>query len=271
MIMSQSIKTQLMGIVNITDDSFSDGGKYLNTDKAINHALQLYKEGADIIDLGAASSNIHSGSVSEEVEISRLTPVIEELKSKKIPISIDTFKPAIQKVCLKLKVDYLNDIQGFPYPEIYSDLSAAKDCKLIAMHSMQRIGTATIMETEPKAVFNAMITFFEQRINKLHKAGIENERLIVDPGMGFFLGSDPTVSTYMLKNLNLIADKFKLPILIGISRKSFLSKISGCNKSDCAAATLAAELYAARNGANIIRTHEVKQLQQGLSIQNALE
>ena len=131
--------SKIFGIVNITTDSFSDGGLYLETEKAIEHALQLVADGADTIDLGAASSNPDTTEVSVEEEITRLKPVIKALKEKGVSISVDTFKPEVQRFCIDQGVDYINDIQGFPYPEIYSDL-AKSDCKLVLMHSVQRIG-----------------------------------------------------------------------------------------------------------------------------------
>jgi len=266
-----STKIQIMGIVNITEDSFSDGGKYIKTDEAIKHALQLNKEGAKIIDLGAASSNINSNPVSDEIEIKRLKPVIEDLKSKNILISVDTFKPKVQLECIKMGVNYINDIQGFPYKEIYGYLAQAKNCKLIVMHSMQRIGKATIMNTNPESVYISMIEFMNKRLNELRNAGVQEQNLIIDPGMGFFLGSDPNVSIYMLQKLNKIKETLNLPLLIGISRKSFLSKISGCAKDDCAASTLSAELFAAQLGVDIIRTHQPKQLNEAIKIWESLK
>ncbi|MGA6592218.1 dihydropteroate synthase, partial [Escherichia coli] len=124
--------SKIFGIVNITTDSFSDGGLYLDTDKAIEHALHLVEDGADVIDLGAASSNPDTTEVGVVEEIKRLKPVIKALKEKGISISVDTFKPEVQSFCIEQKVDFINDIQGFPYPEIYSGL-AKSDCKLVLM------------------------------------------------------------------------------------------------------------------------------------------
>ena len=159
--------SKIFGIVNITTDSFSDGGLYLETDKAIEHALQLVADGADIIDLGAASSNPETTEVCVEEEIKRLKPVIKALKEKGVSISVDTFKPQVQRFCMEQGVDYINDIQGFPYPEVYADL-AKSDCKLVLMHSVQRLGTATKVETNPEEVFNSMMEFFKKKIGRAH-------------------------------------------------------------------------------------------------------
>ena len=243
---------------------------YIETDKAIAHAIQLTEDGADVIDLGAASSNPETSPVAVEKEIARLKPVIAALKEKGIAISVDTFKPKVQKFCIEQDVDYINDIQGFPFLEFYPEL-AKSDCKLIVMHSVQRLGTATIVETKPEEVFDSMMTFFEERINALKNAGISKDRLILDPGMGFFLGSNPETSVMVLRRFNEIKEKFGIPVMIAVSRKSFLGKISGSKVKDRLAPTLAAEIFAYKKGADYIRTHDVKSLSQALKILNYLE
>lgn len=258
-------RPKILGIVNITTDSFSDGGLYLNTDKAIEHALQLAEDGADIIDLGAASSNPQTSPVSVDEEINRLRPVIKALQEKGIAISVDTFKPEVQRFCLEQQVDYLNDIQGFPYPEIYPHL-ARSSCKLIVMHSIQRIGPATIIDTKPEELPASITTFFAQRVDELKAAGVASDRLILDPGMGFFLGSNPESSVIVLKNIGQLKQSFSLPVLIAISRKSFLGKITGSDVKTRGAATLAAEIYSYQAGADYIRTHDVKALSDALKI-----
>lgn len=152
--------SKIFGIVNITTDSFSDGGLYLDTDKAIEHALQLVEDGADVIDLGAASSNPDTTEINVDEEIKRLKPVIKALKEKGVSISVDTFKPYVQRFCIEQGVDYINDIQGFAYPDIYPDL-AKSNCKLVLMHSIQRIGVATKIETNPEEVFTSIMEFYK--------------------------------------------------------------------------------------------------------------
>ncbi|MBU2699711.1 dihydropteroate synthase type 2/dihydropteroate synthase type 3 [Sporomusaceae bacterium BoRhaA] len=191
--------------------------------KAIEKSLKLVEDGADIIDLGAASSNTETKKVKPQEEINRLKPVVNSLLSQNISISIDTFKPEVQKYSLKNNVHYLNDIQGFPHSEIYSDL-AASNCKLIIMHSIQRFGPATVIETEPEKVFKGMVAFFIERIKVLQDSGIPLERMILDPGMGFFLGANPESPIYVLKNIKQLKEYFNLPILVGVSRKSFFGK-----------------------------------------------
>ncbi|EJS3495599.1 sulfonamide-resistant dihydropteroate synthase Sul3 [Salmonella enterica] len=261
--------SKIFGIVNITTDSFSDGGLYLDTDKAIEHALHLVEDGADVIDLGAASSNPDTTEVGVVEEIKRLKPVIKALKEKGMSISVDTFKPEVQSFCIEQKVDFINDIQGFPYPEIYSGL-AKSDCKLVLMHSVQRIGAATKVETNPEEVFTSMMEFFKERIAALVEAGVKRERIILDPGMGFFLGSNPETSILVLKRFPEIQEAFNLQVMIAVSRKSFLGKITGTDVKSRLAPTLAAEMYAYKKGADYLRTHDVKSLSDALKISKAL-
>lgn len=263
-------RTKIFGIVNITTDSFSDAGLYLDSEKAIEHALQLAADGADIIDLGAASSNPNTSEVRVEEEIRRLKPVISVLKEKGITISVDTFKPEVQLFCIKEGVDYINDIQGFPYPEFYPELAKSR-CKLVVMHSVQRIGTATVIETNPEEVLKFMMQFFEERIEALIKTGISKERIILDPGMGFFLGSNPETSILVLKRFQKIKEQFGLPVMIAVSRKSFLGKITGSDVKNRLAPTLAAEIFAYKKGADYLRTHDVRSLFDALRVTSVLE
>jgi dihydropteroate synthase type 2/dihydropteroate synthase type 3 len=255
-----------LGILNITTDSFSDGGLYLERDKALEKVQDLVAGGADIIDLGAASSNPATQEVTTQVEINRLKPLIEYLLAKDIPVSVDTFQPEVQKYALNSSVQYLNDIQGFPNMEMYPQL-AASDCKLIVMHSIQRLGPATVVETKPEQVLAGIISFFKERIKSLQNAGISTERIILDPGMGFFLGSNPDSSVYVLKNITRLKDHFNLPVLVGVSRKSFLGNIVGGRAvTERGPATLAAEVYLSKMGVDYIRTHDVRALSDALKV-----
>ncbi len=265
------ITPQIMGILNITEDSFSDGGCYLELEKAFKKAEQLIDDGAAIIDIGAASSNPETKPVLPEMEIDRLNPVIERLLSRNIPVSIDTFNPIVQQYAIQKRVQYLNDIQGFPDPEIYPEL-AESNCKLIVMHSVQRLGPATVVETKPEKVFAGMIEFFEKRLKALQDAGISLERIILDPGMGFFLGANPESSTFVVKHIGTLREHFHLPLLVGVSRKSFLSAIVGGRAPlERGAATLASEIYLCEMGVEYIRTHDVRALGDALKVLKILE
>jgi dihydropteroate synthase type 2 len=260
---------KILGIVNITEDSFSDGGKFLAPDAALAHALDLAGE-ADILDLGAASSNPDAKPVAPDVEIARLAPVVEALKRDARSISIDSFAPQVQRWAIAQGVDYLNDIRGFPHPEIYAELMRA-NAKLVVMHSVQQDVRASHVEIAPEKILDRVLKFFETRIAALVAAGIARERIVLDPGMGFFLGANPQASLTILKALPALKSAFGLPILVSVSRKSFLRKITGREPREAGPASLAAELFAIRQGADYIRTHDPAALKDALAVEKALD
>jgi dihydropteroate synthase len=258
-------QTRVLGVVNITEDSFSDGGLYLDSEKAARHALALFEDGADAIDLGAASSHPDSKEVSADEEIRRLAPLLDRLQGSQIPVSVDSWKLSTQRYALARGVAFLNDIQGFPHAELYPELSGAT-CNLIVMHSIADRGRAIREHIDEATVLDRVMRFFEERVGVLEAAGIDRERLILDPGMGFFLGSNPEPSLVVLRNLARLREHFGLPILISLSRKSFLRVLTGRATEELLPATLAAELYAATQGVDYIRTHDVRALRDALTI-----
>jgi dihydropteroate synthase type 2 len=263
---------KILGILNITDDSFSDGGKYLAPEAALAHGLTLMEEGADILDIGAASSNPDAKRISPETEVARLEAVLPALRKKGAVISIDSFSAPVQRWALAQGVDCLNDIHGFAEPSLYPELAAAK-AKLVVMHAIQNEGTATRADIPAGEIFGRAVSFFETRLDALAKAGIGSDRLILDPGMGFFVGIDPENSLTLLRRLPDLKTRFGLPILVSVSRKSFLRKITG--QSDPAgaavlAAGLAAELYAYLQGADYLRTHAPGALKAALKVRSVL-
>ena len=260
----------VFGIVNITEDSFSDGGRLLDPGAAITAALRLAAEGADVIDLGAAASNIAAKPVPPAEEIRRLDPVITALKAAGIPVSVDSFAPETQRFAIQRRVDFLNDIEGFSHPELYADLAAA-DCRLVVMHAVQGRGRAQRVAVSPDAIWQRIAGFFTARIAALEAAGIARERLILDPGMGFFLSSDAKASLRVLTGLDRLKREFGLPVLVSVSRKSFLATVT-CREALEARgpASLAAELFAAAHGADYIRTHDPGALKDGLAVMAAL-
>ncbi len=260
---------QLFGILNITPDSFSDGGRFLDPAAALAHARKLAGDGADALDLGAAASNPNADAVPAELEIGRLAPVVAAMRDEGVPVSVDTFSPEVQRWAMKEGVAYLNDIQGFPDAALYPEL-AASSAKLIVMHSVQGRGKATRVDVPPTEIYDRVVRFFEARIEALVAAGVARERLILDPGMGFFLGSDPETSFAMLRRTDDLKAAFGLPVLISVSRKSFLRKITGREPGESAPATLAAELFAALQGADAIRTHDPAAIRDGWRVWQAL-
>jgi dihydropteroate synthase type 2 len=257
----------LLGILNVTADSFSDGGKYLQTDDALAHGRALMAGGAHGLDIGAAASNPKSQAVPAEVEIARLAPVVAALSRDGVPMSIDTFSPAVQRWALDAGVAYLNDIHGFPDESLYPSL-AASDAKLIVMHAVQTEGRATADDVPPDTVYGRILEFFEDRLGALTKAGVARDRLIVDPGMGMFLGRHSESSHEVLRRIGDLKRAFGLPVLISVSRKSFLR--GGRPAAEAGPATLAAELFACHAGADYIRTHDPAALASGLKTWNAI-
>ena len=260
---------KILGILNITTDSFSDGGDYLNAGAALFHAQAMAQSGADIIDIGAASSNPDSQPVAPDVEIARLAAVVPELKARGLPLSIDSFSTDVQRWALAQGIDYLNDIHGFGDAALYPAL-AASTCKLIVMHMVQDRGVAVRTQIPPAEIFDRVCTFFDARIAALTNAGIARDRLILDPGMGQFVGTDPENSLILLRRLPELKARYGLPILISVSRKGFLRKIVNRPPLESGAASLAAELFAVEQGADHIRTHAPGALQDALKVQNAL-
>ena len=264
---------KILGILNITEDSFSDGGRFLSPDAALAHGLRLMEEGADILDIGAASSNPDAKRIAPGTEIVRLRSILPALKEKGAALSIDSFEPSVQRWALEQGVDYLNDIHGFAAPSLYPELAASK-CKLIVMHGIQSEGAATRADVPAEEIFDRTVSFFEKRLETLTKAGIASDRLILDPGMGFFVGSDPENSLTLLRRLPDLKARFGLPLLVSVSRKSFLRKITGQNDPNSPAvlaAGLAAELYAFLQGAEYLRTHAPGALRAALAVRAALE
>lgn len=260
---------KILGILNLSEDSFSDGGLYSQTNDAIAQAVRLHEAGAWAVDVGAVSSNPESGGLAPDEEIRRLEPVLDGLEAHSIRVSVDTFAPEVQRWAAS-RVAILNDIRGFPHPEVWPVLADA-DCALIVMHQLQQ-GRADRRSSDAQQVHDGVFRFFEARLEALVDAGIARERLILDPGMGFFLGSTPEPSVRVLQSLGALRERFGCPVLVGISRKSFLGALlGGRGTGERGPATLAAELWAAAHGADWIRTHDVRALADGLRIQAALD
>jgi dihydropteroate synthase type 2 len=259
---------KLLGILNITEDSFSDGGKFLDPAAALERARTLAKD-ADAIDLGAASSKPDATPVPPDVEIARLAPVVEMLRGEGKPVSVDTFAPEVQRWALSQDADYLNDVRGFPDESLYPALAASR-AKLIMMFSVEGAGPATRLRVPVEELPGRMSRFFEGRIAALTRAGVSADRLILDPGMGLFLGSHPDASFSTLRRIADLKREFAQPVLISVSRKSFLRHLVHRGVAEIGPATLAAELFAVRQGADYIRTHDPGALKDGLTVLETL-
>lgn len=259
----------IFGIVNATEDSFSDGGKYLDPKAAAARALELTAAGADVIDLGAAASNPDAIHVPPDVEIARLAPIVVALKGKAV-VSVDTFALETQRWALKQGVAWLNDIQGFPDPSFYPEL-ADSNVRLVVMHNVAPRGRAEKIATDPATIMRRLFDFFDDRMSALAQAGVARDRIVIDPGMGFFLGTDPEVSLTVLRRLRELKARYGLPLLVSVSRKSFVRKLANVDVANAGPATLAAELFAAGQGADFLRTHDVSALKRALSVWAALQ
>jgi dihydropteroate synthase type 2 len=255
----------IFGILNITEDSFSDGARYLVPRAARAQAKWLIERGADTLDVGAASSNPSAKRVPSKTEIARLEPIVALGKKQGWSISVDSFSADTQTWALGESVDYINDIQGFPDPRLYPKL-ASSPAKLVVMHSVHGKGRAQKIDTDATTIMGRIADFFDERIAALTAAGVARSRLILDPGMGYFVGQKPEVSIAVLRRLGQLKTVFGLPLLISVSRKSFLRKLTGRGVEEIGPATLAAELFAALHGADIIRTHDPGQIRDVLTI-----
>ncbi len=259
----------VMGIINVTPDSFSDGGLYEFADLAINRALKLIDEGVDILDIGAESTRPGSIPISDEVEIDRLFPVLEALRVLGIPLSVDTYKPSVMKLAIDLGVDIINDVRGFT--ELGSlEIAARSNCGLCIMHNywirkIQSIQSCVKNgETGYENLLLQVQTFFKMQKDRFSYLGVNKNRMIFDPGFGF--GKTTNQSFFLLKKLLSIKSSFS-PILVGVSRKSMIGDAT--KKKDATErlpGSIAAALACVLHGANIIRVHDAAETIDALRI-----
>jgi dihydropteroate synthase len=257
----------IMGVVNITPDSFSDGGRFLDPAAAIAHAHQLIAEGADLLDLGAESSRPGAAAVvSADEELRRLLPVLQGLRDVPVPISVDTIKPEVMRAALAEGAGMINDINALRAPGAFAAVAAA-DAAVCLMH-MQ--GTPGTMQQHPSYgdVVAEVKAFLLERVRAARDAGIAPERIVIDPGFGF--GKTLEHNLELLRHLREF-DALGLPLLAGWSRKSSLGTITGKPAGDRLAASIAAALIAAQNGARILRVHDVAATRDALSVLAAVE
>ena len=251
-------RTLVMGIVNVTPDSFSDGGKYFAPITAIDFAFKLIDEGADIIDIGGESTRPGADKVSCSEELARVIPVIEGIRSNnnKILISIDTTKAMVAKEAVEAGANIINDVSGLSFDNQMPETIAQLKAPVIIMHMK---GNPSDMQENPKYkdVIDEIITYFKEKINIAINSGIEREMIILDPGIGF--GKTVEHNFKILSELNRF-NNLELPLLIGPSRKSFIGSTLGLPPEDRLDGTAATVAVGVNNGARIVRVHDVKNM-----------
>lgn len=255
----------VMGIVNVTPDSFSDGGCHLQHDAALAHAHRLMEEGADILDIGGESTRPGAQPVSAQTELDRVMPVIEGLHGAPVPLSVDTSKPEVMRAALAAGVSMVNDVNAMQHADALAAV-AASDAAVCLMHMR---GAPLAMQEQPQYqnVVSEVKEFLRARIVAAEAAGIAHERIVIDPGFGF--GKTLAHNLSLLRDLGAFSE-LGVPVLAGLSRKSMLGTITGQDVEHRASASVAAALLAVQRGARIVRVHDVRVTCDALKIWNAV-
>jgi dihydropteroate synthase len=256
----------VMGVLNVTPDSFSDGGEFYSLELALSHAEQMIAEGVDIIDIGGESTRPGIPPLPLEEELRRVMPVIYALRDCGKPLSVDTYKPEVMREAIAAGVDMINDINGFRTEGALSAVKEA-DCALCIMH-MQNDPQSMQVNPHYQNVTKEVTDFLRERVAAMEQEGIERTRLCIDPGFGF--GKTLEHNVALLKNIGQISAELDLPLLAGLSRKSMLGAITGKPVERRMAASIAAALAAAAHGAHIIRVHDVAETVDALKVWQAV-
>ena len=260
-------KTRLMGIINISPDSFYEQSRCNSTDEVLQKAEKMIREGADFLDLGAESSRPGSKPISEQEEIDKLIPVISSLvKITDIPISVDTYKPTVAKEVLQAGAKIINDITGLQKTPEMADVISKFDAGVILMHMK---GSPITMQKNPsyKNVIQEVKEFLEQSVKISKEAGIFSDQIAIDPGIGF--GKKQKHNLEILSKLEKFIELGK-PILIGVSRKSFIGNILNLPPERRLEGSLAASVIGITKGASIVRTHDVKETRKAIKVAEAI-
>ena len=260
-------RTRVMGVVNITPDSFSDGGRFLERSKAVECCLQLVEGGAHILDLGGESSRPGSQPVSADEELERILPVLQEVRKQvSVLISIDTYKSVVARETLKEGADIVNDISAFGFDPELPQVVADWDAAVVLMHMR---GTPQTMQEIPPSqdIFEEVQSDLKAAVSKAFEHGISKERMILDPGIGF--GKTVEDNCKILNRLSFL-ETFDLPIMVGTSRKSFLGKILGLPAQERIWGSAASVAIAIMRGAHIVRLHDVAEMDQVAQISDAV-
>jgi dihydropteroate synthase len=257
----------VMGIVNVTPDSFSDGGRFLDPELAVQHALELAADGAEIIDIGGESTRPGAAPVEEKEELRRVLPVIERLAPQlRVPISVDTRKPAVARAALGAGAAIVNDVGANRTDREMWRVTAEARAAYVCMHMR---GDPQTMQANPiyKDVVQEVGEFLSHRCGQLNDCGIKPEQIILDPGIGF--GKTLEHNLELLAALRELA-RLERPLLLGVSRKSFLGRIGGADLTERLPGALACAVLAAEAGVNLVRTHDVRATVQALRVTEAI-
>ena len=256
----------VMGVVNVTPDSFSDGGRFADSAQAVDHALRLIDEGAGIVDIGGESTRPNADPVPAAAEIGRVIPVLQALRSAGVPISVDTSKPEVMRAALASGADMINDVTAFRAPDAL-ELMATCDAALCIMH-MQ--GEPRTMQRAPhyEAVVTEVAGFLAERAHAAERTGVSSDRIVIDPGFGF--GKTLEHNLELLRGVSAIC-ALGWPVLVGLSRKSMLGRITGREAGERVHASVAAALLAVLRGARIVRAHDVRATCDALKVLGAVE
>ncbi|GKS69864.1 dihydropteroate synthase [Nitrosomonas sp. PY1] len=255
-----------MGIVNVTPDSFSDGGCYQSTQQAIAHAMSLIDEGVDILDIGGESTRPGSQSVSIDEELHRVIPVLEGLSGRNVAISVDTSKPEVMKQAINAGAFMINDVHALRNPGALDIVAQYRHVRVCLMH-MQGIPVDMQSNPQYQDIVSEVKIFLQHRIDAAKLAGISQEQLIIDPGFGF--GKTLQHNYKLLQQLDRLIT-LSVPILVGISRKSMLGGITGNSVDRRIHESIAAALLAIIKGAKIVRVHDVKATKDAIAIYSAM-
>ena len=257
----------VMGVVNITPDSFSDGGKFIDPARAVTHALELVAQGAELLDLGGESTRPGAAPVAEAEELRRVIPVVEQLAARvKIPLSIDTVKPAVARAALRAGAAIVNDVAAHREDDAMWRVVAECGAGYICMHAQ---GTPQTMQTNPvyADVVREVGEFFGGRLEKLNASGVGSDRVVLDVGIGF--GKTPGHNLQLLAGLRSFT-KWQRPLLLGVSRKSFIGTLLGADVAERLPASLACACLAVAAGVQFIRTHDVAETVQAVRMTEAV-
>lgn len=260
-------RTIVVGVLNVTPDSFSDGGEHFDLDQAVEHALRMESDGADIIEVGGESTRPGSERVSVSDELARVIPVLEKLKEKlNVPIAVDTYKSQIARAAVESGASIINDISSLRFDPVIADVVAETQTLLVLMH--MRGEPSTMQKIEPsKDIFADMETDLNEAIRLAESRGVRREQVVIDPGIGF--GKTLEQNLAIINHLERFKG-FDLPLMVGTSRKSFIGRITGRPADERLFGTAASVAAAIMRGAHIIRVHDVKEMVEVARITDAI-